>query len=164
MAKGYEIEYGGYVVNTKTGKEELLFTTFASEFFCKERTIEKAKGKNNLGSAYDTSSVIVRYRKLEIAINPWRESEEDAKLDSAIIRVDECWYIESWDEDSLIYALSEIGIDPNKQENIKKALEIVKSEEFQCCFSECSDQDEFLTTKLTEYFFGGKACQKSGEE
>lgn len=153
MAKGYEIEYGGYAVDTKTGKEELLFTTFASEFLCKERTAAEVKSWNDLGAAYDPDSVTVRYRKLETAINPWRNSEEEAELDSAIIRVDECWYTESWNEDDLIYTLAEIGIDSDDPGNIRKALEIVKSEQFQNYFSDCSDQNEFLTAKLTEFFF-----------
>lgn len=155
--KGYEFQYGGFVFNTETGEEELLFTTYFSAILCEHRAVEEANNRNNrkahCGKVYDTARVTVRCRKIESAVNPWRDSQEEAENDTAIIRLDECWYTEAWTADDLIWALEEIGVDSSVKENFAKALDIVMSEEFQNCFDEESDREEFLKEKLTEYFF-----------
>lgn len=83
---GYEeIEYGGFVKDRKTGKTDLMFLTPIGKLICRNRTIEKAKFCNEYnGTDYDLTTVHVRCRKVETAVAPWRESEEEADLDSAI--------------------------------------------------------------------------------
>lgn len=152
--KGYEFQYGGFVFNTETGEEDLLFTTYFSAILCEQRAVAEANNRNaHRGKAYDLDRVTVRCRKVESAVNPWRDSQEEAENDTAIIRLDECWYTEAWTADDLIWALEEIGVDSSVKENVAKALDIVMSEEFQNCFDEESDRDDFLKEKLTEYFF-----------
>src|SRR5699024_5706474 len=88
-----------------------------------------------------------------------RDSEEEADLDSAIIRNENYWFIESWTEDDLISALESIGIDSDK-DNLKKAYEIVKSKEFQHYFNDQSERAEFLTDELTKFFFSKEMVTK----
>lgn len=152
MAKGYEIEYGGYAVDTKTGKEELLFTTFASELLCKNRTIEEVKSWNDLGAAYDPDSITVRYRKLETAINPWRDSEEEAELDSAIIRINDCWYTEVWTDDDLKRIMENISIEPTS-EYIAIARNIVTADTFMKSFSDLSNRNVWIENVLDDFFY-----------
>lgn len=160
MSKGYEIEYGGFVKDHKTGKTDLMFLTTISQLICLNRTIEKAKLSNeHYGTDYDLTTVQVRCRKVETAVNPWRDSEEEADLDSAIIRNENYWFIESWTEDDLISALESIGIDSDK-DNLKKAYEIVKSKEFQHYFNDQSERAEFLTDELTKFFFSKEMVTK----
>lgn len=152
MSKGYEIEYGGYAVDTKTGKEELLFSTFASELLCKNRTIEEIKIWNDLGAAYDPDSVTVRYRKLEIAINPWRDSEEAAELDSVIIRIDDCWYTEVWTDDDLKRILDDINVEPTR-EYIDMAHNVVTSDIFMKSFGNLSERNVWIENELDDFFY-----------
>ncbi len=93
---GYEeIEYGGFVKDRKTGKLDLMFLTPIGQLICRNRTIEKAQLSNeHYNTDYDLTTVQVRCRKVETAVNPWRDSEEEADLDSAIIRKENCWYRE----------------------------------------------------------------------
>lgn len=158
---GYEeIEYGGFIIDRKTGKTDLMFLTPISKLICRNRTIEKAKLCNEYnGTDYDLTTVHVRCRKVETAVNPWRDSEEEADLDSAIIRNENYWFIESWTEDDLISALESIGIDSDK-DNLKKAYEIVKSKEFQHYFNDQSERAEFLTDELTKFFFSKEMVTK----
>ena len=152
MAKGYEIEYGGYVKDRKTGKEDLLFTTFMSAFLCKQRTIEEAKSWNEQGASYDVKSITVRYRKLETAINPWRDSEDQAKLDSAIIRKEDCWYTESWTDDDLERILGDINIEPTR-EYIDMARNVVTADTFMRSFSDLSDRNVWIENALDDFFY-----------
>ena len=48
MSKGYEIEYGGFVKDHKTGKTDLMFLTTISQLICLNRTIEKANSAMNI--------------------------------------------------------------------------------------------------------------------
>lgn len=153
MSKGYEIEYGGFVKDHKTGKTDLMFLTTISQLICLNRTIEKAKLSNeHYGTDYDLTTVQVRCRKVETAVNPWRDTEEEADLDSAIIRKENCWYTESWTENDLTSTLESIGIDAD-EDNLDKAYEIVKSKEFQHYFNDQSERAEYLTDELTKFFF-----------
>lgn len=152
MAKGYEIEYGGYARDTEAGKEDLLFTTFTSAFLCKQRTIEEAESWNEQGASYDVGSVTVRYRKLETAINPWRDSEEEAALDSAIIRKGDCWYTEAWTDEDLERILGDINVDPSR-EYIDMARNVVTSKDFMKSFSDSSDRNGWIENALDDFFY-----------
>lgn len=151
---GYEeIEYGGFVKDRKTGKLDLMFLTPIGQLICRNRTIEKAQLSNeHYDTDYDLTTVQVRCRKVETAVNPWRDSEEEADLDSAIIRKENCWYTESWTEDDLSSTLESIGIGA-VSDNLDKAYEIVKSKEFQHYFNDQSERAEFLTDELSKFFF-----------
>ena len=151
---GYEeIEYGGFVKDRKTGKLDLMFLTPIGQLICRNRTIEKAQLSNeHYDTDYDLTTVQVRFRKVETAVNPWRDSEEEADLDSAIIRKENCWYTESWTEDDLSSTLESIGIGA-VSDNLDKAYEIVKSKEFQHYFNDQSERAEFLTDELSKFFF-----------
>ncbi len=151
---GYEeIEYGGFVKDRKTGKLDLMFLTPIGQLICHNRTIEKAQLSNeHYDTDYDLTTVQVRCRKVETAVNPWRDSEEEADLDSAIIRKENCWYTESWTEDDLSSTLESIGIGA-VSDNLDKAYEIVKSKEFQHYFNDQSERAEFLTDELSKFFF-----------
>lgn len=152
MKDGYSIVYGGFATDKVTGKEELLFETTYSELLCRKRVEEEIHNRNlYTESDFNVDSIKIRYQKLETAVTPWRESEEEADLDSAIIRKENCWFTESWTEDDLISTLESIGIDSDK-DNLKKAYEIVKSKEFQHYFNDQSERAEFLTDELTKFF------------
>lgn len=158
MKDGYSMVYGGFATDKVTGKEELLFETTYSELLCRKRVEEEIHNRNlYTESDFNVDSIKIRYQKLETAVTPWRESEEEADLDSAIIRKENCWFIESWTEDDLISALESIGIDSDK-DNLKKAYEIVKSKEFQHYFNDQSERAEFLTDELTKFFFSKEIC------
>ena len=152
---GYEeIEYGGFAKDRKTGKTELIFLTKIGELICRNRTIEKAKYRNqHCGANYDLTSVQIRYRKIETSINPWRDSKKEADQDSAVIRKADCWYTEVWAEDDLISALESIGIESDNKENREKAYEIVKSKEFKFYFEDQSERTDFLLDELNKFFF-----------
>lgn len=160
MKDGCSIVYGGFAKDEVTGKEELLFRTTYSELLCRKRVEEEIHNRNlYTGSDFNVDSIKIRYQKLETAVTPWRESEEEAELDSAIIRKENCWFIESWTEDDLISTLESIGIDSDK-DNLKKAYEIVKSKEFQHYFNNQSERAEFLTDELTKFFFSKEMAIK----
>ena len=152
---GYEeIEYGGFVKDRKTGKTDLIFLTPIGQLICRNRTIEKAKLSNkHYGTDYDLSTIHVRCRKVETTFNPWRNSEEEADLDSAIIRKNDCWFTEIWTKDDLINALDEIGISSAKKENQEEALNFVKSKKFMYCFDDQSEKNALLIDELSNYFY-----------
>ena len=160
MKDGYSIVYGGFATDKVTGKEELLFETTYSELLCRKRVEEVIHNRNlYTESDFNVDSIKIRYQKLETAVTPWRESEEKADLDSAIIRKENCWFTESWTEDDLKSTLESIGINSDK-DNLKKAYEIVKSKEFQHYFSDQSERAEFLTEELTKFFFSKEMVTK----
>ena len=161
MKDGYSIVYGGFATDKATGKEELLFETTYSELLCRERVEEKIHNRNlYTESDFDLDSIKIRYQKLETAINPWRDSEEEADLDSAIIRKDDCWFTEIWTKDDLINALDEIGISSDKKENQEEALNFVKSKKFMYCFDNQSEKNALLIDELSNYFYSKEKVTK----
>lgn len=76
MANGRDVEYGGFVVDRKTGEEHLLFTTTCSELLCRKRTEEAAISRTKQEySDYDLSTLKIRYREVTKEVTPWHEKE-----------------------------------------------------------------------------------------
>lgn len=86
MDNGCAIEYGGFMMNLNTGKEELLCITQLSKSDCMKSAIKLAEIYNQssiICANYDIDSLRIRYRKLEEYVGPWREEEKSAFIDSA---------------------------------------------------------------------------------
>ena len=86
MDNGCVIEYGGFMMNQNTGKEELLCITQLSKSDCMKSAIKLAEFYNRssiICADYDIDSLRIRYRKLEEYVGPWREEEKSAFIDSA---------------------------------------------------------------------------------
>lgn len=75
----------------RTGKEILLYTSGISEEHCRIMTYQMAKAKNEEGAfAFNLDHIRILYRKLEIAINPWRDTIIESAKDSSIGLKAEC--------------------------------------------------------------------------
>lgn len=78
-------EYAGCVTDMRTGKEIFLYTTKISEKHCRIVTYQMAKARNEEGSfAFDLDHIRILYRKLEVAVNPWRDTIIKSAKDSCI--------------------------------------------------------------------------------
>ena len=147
MREGYSILYGGFMTDRKTGKEDLLFETMCSEILCRERAKENALNFNkHTGRDYDLDTLRVGYRKVETAISPWRNTETEAELDSAIVRRRDHWYIETWDDEDLASALEDESV-PINAGNIQRLKDACNG-----IFDDKSSRNEMLRMKVNEIF------------
>lgn len=84
-------EYAGCVTDMRTGKVILLYTSRISEEHCRIVTYQMAKARNEEGAfSFDLDHIQIRYRKLEIAVNPWRDTIIESAKDSSIGLKAEC--------------------------------------------------------------------------
>lgn len=147
MREGYSIVYGGFMTDRRTGKEDLLFETQCSEILCIERAKENAVNFNKyMGCDYDLDTLRICYQKVETAVNPWRSTETEAEVDSAIIRRRDHWYIETWDDEDLASALEDEGV-PVNGDNIQGLKDACNG-----IFDDKSSRNEMLRMKVDEIF------------
>ena len=79
MKNGCTIEYGGFVMDRKSGKEKLLYVTRRSKLKCAQKTIKHAEFYNKTSRTnYDIDTFKIRYRKVEEYVGPWRNNEKSA--------------------------------------------------------------------------------------
>lgn len=147
MREGYSILYGGFMTDRKTGNEDLLFETMCSEILCRERAKENALNFNkHTNSDYNMDTLRICYRKVETAINPWRSTEDEAELDSAIVRRSDHWCIETWDDEDLASALEDEGV-PINAGNIQRLKDACNG-----IFDDKSCRNEMLRMRAAEIF------------